>query len=270
MRPLSALPTRIRQWRRQRLIRREPIPESLWRDVTAGMPLLAGLSQAERGRLRDWATLFLAEKAFYGVDTEVSEALKVAVAAHAGLMVLGLDYALLSGWHTIVVYSGGFRARYEAVDVAGVVHVEESALSGEAWLGGPLVLSEEDVWASAAELDGFNLVIHELSHKLDMLNGTANGHPPLHGGMRVAHWAAAFSDAYRHFRTHPGRAHGEGIDPYAAESPAEFFAVLSETFFELPAVLQAAYPAVYAQLKAYYRQDPLQRLSTPAQPRPRR
>jgi len=106
-------------------------------------------------------------------------------------------------------------------------------------------------------------VIHELAHKLDMLNGDANGLPPLHSGMHVEEWASAMQQAYddlnRQLDANPDSE--TAIDPYAAENPAEFFAVTSEYFFSAPDLLHQAYPQVYRQLSLFYRQDPLARLA---------
>ena len=101
-----------------------------------------------------------------------------------------------------------------------------------------------------------NVVIHEFAHKLDMLNGPPDGLPPLHEGMRRQDWAGAFEPAYEDFCARVDDGEETAIDPYAAEHPAEFFAVTSEVFFETPDILQAEYPAVYAQLRLFYRQDP--------------
>ena len=165
-------------------------------------------------------------------------------------MHLGLDY--YDGWHSVVVYPGGFLARGHEMDEAGVVHEYEEARSGEAWLAGPVILSLEDV-AASGQLDGYNVVIHEMAHKLDMLNGDANGHPPLHAGMDSRVWYEAFSAAYAHSNRCLDAGQEPPLDDYAAQSPAEFFAVASEYFFELPDVLRDAYPDVYRQLAAFYR-----------------
>jgi hypothetical protein len=135
-------------------------------------------------------------------------------------------------------------------------------MSGESWLAGPVILS----WADA-ELrgkSGYNVVIHEFAHKLDMLNGDPNGFPPLHAGMDREGWSRAFSAAYEDFRGRVERRDVTAIDPYASESPAEFFAVLSEAFFETPGAVRAEYATVYDQLSAFYRQDPAARLARAA------
>jgi hypothetical protein len=151
-----------------------------------------------------------------------------------------------------VVYPGDFRVRRRDVDEAGVVHEWDDDLAGEAMPGGPVVIS----WDAAAHDPYINVVIHEFAHKLDMVNGAADGLPPLHAGMDARLWAAAFKEAYDGFCDALERGQDTWLDPYAAEHPSEFFAVISEAFFEHPAQTRRRYPAVYEQLKLFYRQDP--------------
>ena len=136
-------------------------------------------------------------------------------------------------------------------------------MTGESWLEGPVILSWEDA-GSGGDGSGYNVVIHEFAHKLDMLNGDANGYPPLHAGMNRGRWAQAFGAAYEDFRERVERREASAIDPYAAENPAEFFAVLSEAFFETPRAVLGEYAEVYRQLVAFYRQDPAARLPAEA------
>jgi Mlc titration factor MtfA (ptsG expression regulator) len=140
-----------------------------------------------------------------------------------------------------------------------VEHFEQSHLSGESWQRGPVVLAWDQT-AHAGMIDGHNLVIHEFAHKLDMQNGVANGFPPLHTGMSRQAWTAAFSEGYQDLQHHCAHGRVKGIDCYAATSPAEYFAVLSEVFFERPKLLHQHYRDIYDQLRQYYRQDPLTRL----------
>jgi Mlc titration factor MtfA (ptsG expression regulator) len=107
-----------------------------------------------------------------------------------------------------------------------------------------------------------NVVIHEFAHKLDMAGGEADGMPPLHSGMDRRAWTEAFRSAYEGFCDVVDRGKDTWLDPYAAESPGEFFAVVSESFYEAPNETRRRYPDVYDQLKLYYRQDPAQRLPT--------
>jgi Mlc titration factor MtfA (ptsG expression regulator) len=251
----------LREWRRERILRRVAIDEGLWRACVARYGFVSALDAAEQARLRRWTTLFLAEKRFWAAPgLELTEAMKIDVAAQACLLILELDLSAYEGWREIVVYPDEFVVEHSWTDEAGVVHQDPHARAGEAWLGGPVVLSWADV-ARAAEGDGVNVVIHEFAHKLDMANGTANGFPPLHRGMDRAAWSAAFSAAFADFRRRVARHECTAIDAYAAESPAEFFAVVSEGFFEVPEAVRAAYPAVYEQLRLFYRQDPAARLA---------
>jgi Mlc titration factor MtfA (ptsG expression regulator) len=114
-------------------------------------------------------------------------------------------------------------------------------------------------WDAAARDKEINVVIHEFAHKLDMLNGEANGVPPLHAGMSREGWQAALAAAYRGFCDAVDRGKDTWLDPYAAEHPSEFFAVLSEAFFQDPRETRRRYPDAYDQLKLFYRQDPASR-----------
>ena len=244
----------LRRWWRQRIIRRAAWDEALWQRTLASLPLLAGLDADERARLRDTVILFLHDKAIHGAGgLDIDQGMRLMIAAQACILILNLDIEFFSGWVEVIVYPDAFVPTVEYTDESGVVHVGREARSGEAWLQGPVVLS----WADVAPLaDGVNVVIHEFAHKLDMLNGDANGFPPLHKGMSRAAWVGAFQAAYADFQQRIETEDDVGIDPYAAESPAEFFAVVSEAFFETPHAVLGAYPDVHAQLKAFYRQDP--------------
>jgi hypothetical protein len=201
--------------------------------------------------------------------------MRVEIAAQACILVLELGIEWYEGWTEIIVYPSQFAPEREVMDEAGVVHLTNDAMAGEAWLGGPVILSYEDVALTADEdlrVAGYNVVIHEFAHKLDMRNGDPNGFPPLHRTMSAKAWKEAFAHAYEDFcarvdaaeRLPTRRAEAAldalPIDPYAAESASEFFAVASEAFFETPELLAPAYPAVYEQLTLFYRQDPRARL----------
>ena len=236
------------------------LDEAAWRAVLE-LPLFDGLDAAERQRLRERAIGLLADKAFSGAGgLEMTGAKATTIAAFAALTVLNLGEGWYSGWTEIVVYPGEFIFEGEQMDETGIVHHLRHARSGEAMERGPLVLSWQDVEGSGRG-EGFNVVIHEFAHKLDMRNGSANGRPPLHAGMSPDDWARILQAAYDDLCRRVERDGETLIDPYATENPAEFFAVLSEYFFESPDVLHKNYPAVYMQLAKFYRQDTLAPLS---------
>jgi len=249
----------LKNWRRQRILRRAAFNEALWRSVLARYPFTRALSEPERARLRERAILFLNEKSIVGAGgIEVRDEMRMCVAAQACMLLLNLDLDFFRGWTEVIVYPDEFIVDYEYLDEDGIAHHVNAPLSGESWLGGPVILS----WADAERAgDGYNVVIHEFAHKLDMLNGEANGFPRLHADMDPQRWSLVFNAAYDDFCARLKRGEGSEIDPYAAENPGEFFAVVSEAFFETPLVVQVEYPEVYGQLAMYYRQDPALRLS---------
>jgi Mlc titration factor MtfA (ptsG expression regulator) len=216
--------------------------------------------------------------------------MQVNIAVQACLPILNLGIDWYRGWTSIVVYPGEFLVPRAMTDDAGVVHEYIEPIAGEAWDGGPLLLSWDDVLGSSSGAP-YNVVIHEFTHKIDMLEGDANGVPPfdrrLHPMLEAARWTGILDDAFERFNAElelieaelppdidPEDAEADSyyahlpLDPYAAHSEGEFFAVSSETFFVDPARLRAAFPDWYAQLAAFFRQDPLQRLLSPA-PLPR-
>ena len=249
-----------RTWRRSRILRRYAIDQGRFDAIAASLPVLRGLDADERARLRELTTLFMHAKTFSAAGgAEVDTHLELTVALQACLLTLHLDEASYDGWSEIILYPDEFIRAREEVDEAGVVHRSRDILAGESWHGGPLVLSISDVEQSGY-CDGANVVLHEFAHKLDMLNGEANGFPPLHRGMDAAAWAHEFEAAYADLCTRVDAGEDTAIDPYATTDPAEFFAVLTEVFFETPWVLDADYPHVYEQMRQFYRQHPLARI----------
>jgi len=232
------------------------------------LPLLEGLSAQELQSLKDLALLFMRDKTFEpatGIELDDGMRLVIALPACLPILKLGLDW--YRGWYALIVYPEEFVPKREWVDQDGVVWVANEPMSGEAWEQGPVILSWADV-ESGLVRDGYNLVVHEHAHKLDMRTGVANGHPPLHAGMSDSLWSEIFTQAYEGMEGRVERGEETPIDPYATESPAEFFAVCSEAFFELPHLLNSELPGVYAQLREFYRQDPMGRLSPLAPPPP--
>jgi Mlc titration factor MtfA (ptsG expression regulator) len=249
----------LRVWRRRRRLRRHRIAASQWQRCVQQLPALSHLSGDELWRLRDLASLFLLEKTITGAQQfEVDSDMRALIAAQAALLILNLDLDYYNGWYEIVVYPDTFVVDHEEHDAAGVVHESRRELGGEAWSHGPVVLS----WADAEpgvqpHGPGSNVVIHEFAHKLDMLNGDANGMPPLHRGMDRAQWTDVMTRAYERLCHAVDQDLETSIDPYASESPAEFFAVLSEVFFEFPEQLSDWDADAYRQFSLFYRQDPL-------------
>ena len=235
------------------------LDEAAWREAL-GAPVFDGLLDADLKRLREVAADLLHARRFSGAGGQEMGAYEATlIAAFAALPVMALGAAAYGDWLEVIVYPGEFLYEGHETDPDGIVHHIRHARAGEAMAGGPMVLSWQDVLASGTG-EGYNVVIHEFAHKLDMANGAVDGLPPLHPGMSVAAWAEAFNAAYQDICRRADAGEEPAIDPYAAESPAECFAVFTEYFFEMPDVLAEAYPAVYEQMRLYYKQDPLSRI----------
>lgn len=243
------------------ILHRHAIPRGQWLEAEENLAVIRGLTAVEKAHLRELVTLFLHEKSFIGArGIQLTDSMCLMIAIQACLPVLELGLACLDGWTDIVVYPDAFRVSREQRDAAGVVHHEDRALVGESWSRGPVIVSWDDVERDMRDHGaGRNVVIHEIAHKLDMLNGPADGFPPLHYGMAVTEWTARLGEAYEHVVRRVEHHRRDCIDAYAATSPAEFFAVISEYFFCAPETLHTHYTEVYRQLQLYYRQNPLQR-----------
>ena len=246
----------FRRWRRQRAADRLTVTAAQWDAVEATLPFLAWLPADDRPALRRMALEFLTEKEVHGArGLTVTDDMLLSIALQACLPVLHIGLDAYADWVGIVVYPGDFVIPRQDVDEDGVVHEYDDEVLGEAWDGGPVLLSWFDGDGDDAP-DGVNVVIHEFAHKLDMGNGEVDGFPALPPGMSPQAWADAFRPAYEDFCRRVDAGEDTALDPYASQDPGEFFAVLSEAFFETPGRLAAEYPAVYEQFSRYYRQDP--------------
>jgi hypothetical protein len=246
------------RWRPE--ARHQTISDSLWSQALVQLPYCQALDQHAQIRLRKLTVMFLRTKTFEGAAGLVpTDTMRVCIAVQACVLILNLDLDYYAGWHAVILYPGDFRVHKEEVDDSGVVHRWREDLSGEAWEQGPVILSWD---TAAAPTDGLtNSVLHEFAHKLDMHNGRADGLPLLPAGISVNDWTRDFQAAYHAFCYLLDHDQPVRIDDYAAESPAEFFAVLSEVFFLNPEIVRADFPGVYQQLVGFYRQDPFAVLS---------
>ena len=243
------------------------VTPELWRRATAPWLFMRGLTAADDERLRALCERFLAGKHFSGTHgLEITPLMKVHVAAQACILVLELGIEWYEGWSEIIVYPSQFAPEREVMDEAGVVHLTNDPMAGEAWLGGPVVLSYEDVAMTGDEdtrVAGYNVVIHEFAHKLDMRQGEPNGFPPLHAGMSVAAWRKAFSAAYEDFcarvdeadeLAEAGRRRGARHARHRSRTPPRAPASSSpwsrRPSSRRPSCSAPEYPAVYEQLQA--------------------
>ncbi|CEG58563.1 M90 family metallopeptidase [Legionella fallonii] len=247
----------LKTWWQERIIQHAQFTDTQWQEAFQHLPLLHRLTEQEKIKLKRLAILFLHSKSLESVgDLEITPLMQLYIALQACLPILYLGLDWYRGWVSVMIYPSTFSRNSNEVDEYGVVHQGRSILSGESWQRGPVILSWDDS-VHRSDKEGRNVIIHEFAHKLDMLNGKANGFPPLHGRMSAQHWTKVFKEAYADFNQRLEEGDPVPIDSYAATSPGEFFAVFTEVFFEAPAIMKQCYPEVYELLVSFYRQDPL-------------
>jgi Mlc titration factor MtfA (ptsG expression regulator) len=197
-------------WRRRQIIARCHIGPAIWKAAIRDLPVLNRLTHDEKDDLTQLAIQFLHDKEIVAAgDLVIDNTVCVTIALQACLPILYLGLDWYVGWHSVIVYPSGFTRKQNHTDESGLTHSSQVALSGEAWLRGPVVLSWDSVRLTG-QLDGYNVVIHEFVHKLDMLNGRANGFPPMHPDMSPHEWTRVFHDAFEDFKIKPRH----GIDRY--------------------------------------------------------
>ena len=248
----------LKRRRDARTLARRAIPDALWQLTLARFPFLFERSATDLSRLREMSTLFLAAKEFSGAHgLHVDDDMAVAIAAQACLPVLELGLAWYDSFVGIVVHADGALAQREFTDDDGVVHQYEEELSGEAMHGGPVMLSWRDVAESGESAEvGYNVVIHEFAHVLDMRDGLADGVPPLPDRAARERWLQVLEAEYAAFCACVDADEDTLLDPYAAEAIEEFFAVACEMFFVASHDLLHEHKPLYELLRGFFRQDP--------------
>ncbi|MEN9627559.1 MAG: hypothetical protein RJA10_786 [Pseudomonadota bacterium] len=244
--------------REEAALRRRPIADDLWKRTLIRYPFLRAESAPGAPALRRMTSLFLDRKEFSAVPpVRLTNDVVVAVAAQACLPVLHLGLARYDGFVGIVLHPDQVVAPRQHLDEFGVMHEYEQTLAGEVVEGGPVMLSWRDVRGSGRTAhEGYNVVIHEFAHVLDMADGLSDGIPPLPPDWPRAEWAAVLEQEYGSFVDRVNADEVTALDPYGAEGPDEFFAVASEAFFVSPLRLLGEHPALYALLARFYRTDP--------------
>ncbi len=257
-------------WRRERL-RRRPFPAAWRAIVRQRVPQVARLPADLQLQLKRHMQVFLAEKRFVGcAGLVITDEVRVTIAAQACLLLLNRHTDYFARLREILVYPGSFVVDSVRGDASGVLHQRREARAGESWTQGQVVLSWDDALDGAARPDdGRNLVIHEFAHQLDQEKGHANGAPWIGGAVGRARWARVLGEAFTRAQAqarndateHASNDTAEPpvaplIDPYGLTDPAEFFAVVSEVFFERPRALAEQYPHLYQAFRGLYRVDP--------------
>jgi Mlc titration factor MtfA (ptsG expression regulator) len=253
-----ALAPRMRRRRRLALARRNLCAEQRQR-LTAGAPIYARIPADLRDRLDALIQVFVREKTFVGCnDLTVTDEMRYVIAAYACLLVVNRPGVPASHFYdellSVLVYPTAFVAPQSHHDETGLVTEGEDVLAGQAWDARRIILSWQDVLDSAQGAQ--NVVLHEFAHYLDMEDETMDGAPGLGSARAYQEWSDAFWDEYERLCDQVDAGAETFLDPYAATEPAEFFAVATETFFMQPKEFLAEHPALYEQLRKYYRLEP--------------
>lgn len=245
-------------WRRAR-VQAQPFPPE-WREILRRrVPHVRGLPADLQLQLKKHIQVFLAEKPFIGCrGLVITDEIRVTIAAQACLLLLNRPTDYYPKLRQVLVYPGAFLVDRVHTADAGVQQDQRQVLSGESWSQGQVILSWQDTLDGAAVADdGQNVVIHEFAHQLDTENGPANGAPRLPRRERYARWARVLGEAFEQLRARQAMGEPALLNFYGATSPAEFFAVASEVFFEQPHRLADEHPALFDELRGLYRINPL-------------
>lgn len=246
-------------WRKQRRRRllKQPFPPT-WEPHLASLPFFSRLSDEDQQRLRNLVHVFIREKNWEGCGgLQLDNHIKVVIAAQACLLILRLDHAWYRKVSSILVYPSAFLNNIPNAGPGGVVATADAPHAGEAWLGGEVILAWDSAFAGGRNPDdGHNTVFHEFAHKLDMLDGYADGAPPLGNREQQKRWAEVLSKHFIKLRADADAGRRTLLDKYGATNAAEFFAVATEVFFERGKQLKELRPNLYACISSFYQQDP--------------
>ena len=245
------------KWRLQRVVTR-PMPAT-WRDILRrNIPIYANMSGDLQHQLEKLVQQFLYQKKFVGcAGLEVDDEMRLTIAGQASLLLLNRPTRVYPELQTILIYPSAFMVPRKHVDEAGVVTEARQDLLGESWGDGRVILSWDHVRRGAADWsDGQNVVLHEFAHQLDSESGSNNGAPYLGSQTSYKTWSEVLSRDFANLRTEALYRQPSVMDHYGATSPAEFFAVATETFFEKPWQMSERHAELFAELFKYYRVDP--------------
>ena len=246
----------FQRWRRSHALQ-QPFPKAWRKLLRKQVPIYNHLEPAQQQQLERRVQLFLNEKSFYGCNGfEVDDRVRLTIAGHACLLILERSFSDYDDISSILVYPDLYRAKGKASDGL-VVSAHNEIRAGEASSLGQVVLAWHQCQRAVSQPHSpHNVILHEFAHQLDYLDGTADGAPPL-SGEQARHWQQTMTDAWDNLQHTLEHHHKPWLDPYGATEPAEFFAVLTETFFQQPKHLWHEQPEVYKALRDFYRLNPI-------------
>lgn len=243
--------------RRWQWIRQGPFPDDWLEILQRRVPLYRRLPPALRRQLQGHILVFLEEKDFAGCQgLTVNDEMRVTIAAQAALLLLNRATDYYPDLRVILVYPAEFVVNRNEIDAAGVHSSEERVLAGESWSDGKVIVAwNQVVHGSNDAQDGENVVLHEFAHQLDHESGAVNGSPAI-ADAAYRTWSQVLGEEFERLQRQAHAGAQSLIDDYGAQDPGEFFAVVTESFFERPCQLQAEHPALYDELRKFYRVSP--------------
>lgn len=247
-------------WPRYRLHQTlaEPFPTEWRRILVRNLPVYQRMPADLQLQLKQRIKQFLHEKYFTGcAGLTVTDEMRVTIAASACLLLLNRKTGVYPGLRYILVYPNAFLVERDTVDASGLAVNRRRGLLGESWSNGKVILSWEDVIRGNRDFaDGANVALHEFAHQLDHESGVTNGAPLLPSAAGYKRWASVLTAEYEALQRAAYLGDQTLLNYYGATEPAEFFAVVTETFFEQPRQLKEQHPALFEQLRSYYRVNP--------------
>jgi Mlc titration factor MtfA (ptsG expression regulator) len=244
--------------KRRNRIRAQPFPESWLTILQCNVPYYGRLVPEDRQRLQGDIQVFITEKNFEGCGgLEMTDEIKVTVAAYACILLLHLQHDYYPRLQSILVYPDAYPVLGVRKTVGNILMEGDEVRAGESWHTGVVVVSWNHALSRPADPNhGRNVVLHEFAHQLDQENGSVDGAPILPKTSMYAAWARILGREYQKLTEDAAADRPTFLDQYGATNPAEFFAVVTEYFFEQPQQLKERYPELYEELKLYYQQDP--------------
>jgi Mlc titration factor MtfA (ptsG expression regulator) len=255
---VSPMATGLLKRRRREKIRARPFPADWLGILNRNFPRYARLSPEDQEELRGTIQVFLAEKRFEGAaGLAITDEIRVTIAAQACFLLLHRETDVYPGLYSIIVYPHEYVARHQQRGEAGLLDEGVQVRLGETAARGALVLSWDGAVRGASDVhDCHNVVFHEFAHQLDAESGGFDGAPLLPRRSMYIAWARVLSQEFSALRRNAFRHEPTDLDPYGATNPAEFFAVVTECFFQHPHQMKKHHPELYAELQEFYRQDP--------------
>lgn len=252
------------RWRLRRVLS-QPMSAERQAILARNIPVYSRMPAELQAQLRRLVTQFLHQKKFVGcAGLEVTDEMRVTIAGQACLLLLNRPSRVYPGLYTVLLYPSAFLVPRNRPDAAGVVTETREDLLGESWSDGRVILSWDHVVRGASDwTDGHNVVLHEFAHQLDSESGSNNGAPYLGHPSSYRSWSQVLSRDFDVLRQQAWFSQQSVLDHYGAQSPAEFFAVATETFFEKPYQLAERHPDLYAEFMKCYRVDPREWTSAP-------